>query len=324
MALSEREIGKRQRLMNLTICLLAANRPLSREEIRRAVTDYPQAGSQEAFLRMFERDKTELRSAGIVLETGDSAGQSEGEDLYFIRRSEALLPHLSFTSDEATVLALAGRAWLNSTMGEATQRALGKLRALGADPDPERLAALAAVIAPGLDVPAVFEPIAAAHRSGLRVHFGYHGKARTLEPWAVSSRHGVWYVLGWDVDHGEQRTYRLNRIEGVPTLGAPATTPIPSDFDASAVIACLGAAEIHRARVAIEGEHAPQLRRAAQPLDEPAPWPGYVLYDVDYGREQDFVGLIAAAGEHAVVLDPPEIVAAVVAHLRAVMDGADR
>ena len=65
MAMSRR---KTERLLSLVVCLLSAGRYLTAGQIRDAVPGYPD--SFDAFKRMFERDKDELRELGIPLETG--------------------------------------------------------------------------------------------------------------------------------------------------------------------------------------------------------------------------------------------------------------
>ena len=59
--------AKTERLLNLVICLLYTRQPLSKQRIRAAVPQYGEAASDEAFDRMFERDKDELRDLGIPL-----------------------------------------------------------------------------------------------------------------------------------------------------------------------------------------------------------------------------------------------------------------
>ena len=68
--------AKTERLLNLVICLLYTRRPLSKAKIRDAVPQYGLTASTEAFDRMFERDKDELRDLGIPLVT-------EPVDAYF-------------------------------------------------------------------------------------------------------------------------------------------------------------------------------------------------------------------------------------------------
>ena len=66
---------KTERLLSLVVCLLSARRYLTASQIRDAVPGYPE--SFDAFKRMFERDKDELRELGIPLETGISATADE-------------------------------------------------------------------------------------------------------------------------------------------------------------------------------------------------------------------------------------------------------
>ena len=60
---------KTERLINLTLALLATKRYLKKSEILSNVQGYE--GSQEAKERMFERDKDDLRSLGLEIEVGD-------------------------------------------------------------------------------------------------------------------------------------------------------------------------------------------------------------------------------------------------------------
>ena len=57
--------AKTERLLNLVIALLSTRRPLTKAQLRTAVPHYQQTASDEAFDRMFERDKDELRDLGI-------------------------------------------------------------------------------------------------------------------------------------------------------------------------------------------------------------------------------------------------------------------
>ena len=56
--------------MNLVIALLSTRGYITAERIRTSVAGYADSPSDEAFSRMFERDKNELRDLGIPLETG--------------------------------------------------------------------------------------------------------------------------------------------------------------------------------------------------------------------------------------------------------------
>ena len=61
---------KTERLINLTLALLATKRHLSKSEIFEKIPGYE--GSPETKERMFERDKEELRGLGIQIEVSNS------------------------------------------------------------------------------------------------------------------------------------------------------------------------------------------------------------------------------------------------------------
>ena len=72
-------IDRTERLLNLVICLMAAPVPVPRATIERDIPGYGDAASASAFERMFERDKDELRSMGIPVETvSDASGEVLG------------------------------------------------------------------------------------------------------------------------------------------------------------------------------------------------------------------------------------------------------
>src|SRR3546814_14331160 len=63
-----RKVTKSERLLNLLILLLVQRNPVTKQKIRATIPDYQDA-SDEAFDRMFERDKDELPAIGVPMET---------------------------------------------------------------------------------------------------------------------------------------------------------------------------------------------------------------------------------------------------------------
>ena len=116
--------------MNLVIALLSTRSFITAERIRETVSGYADSPSDEAFSRMFERDKNELRDLGIPLETGrvSSFDPTEG---YRINREAYALPPVELTADEAAAVAMATQLWESPELVTATQGALLKLRAAG-------------------------------------------------------------------------------------------------------------------------------------------------------------------------------------------------
>ena len=122
--------------MNLVIALLSTSSYLTAEKIRKNVAGYSDSASDEAFSRMFERDKNELRDLGIPLETGKMSSFDATEG-YRINQKAYALPPVELTAEESASVAVATQLWQSPEMVTAAQSALLKLRAAGVDVDSE-------------------------------------------------------------------------------------------------------------------------------------------------------------------------------------------
>src|SRR4051812_50194301 len=130
-----------ERLVNLVIALLSTRQYVTAARIRATVPGYePDNGTEradEAFKRMFERDKAELREMGVPLETGRTS-VFDTEDGYRIARADYELPEITLTGEEAAAVGLALRLWGSAPLAGAAQGALVKLKAAGGDGDTPR------------------------------------------------------------------------------------------------------------------------------------------------------------------------------------------
>ena len=223
-----------ERLMNLHILLLGATRFVTKDVIRRACYgEHPAtAAGDEAFERAFERDKDALRQIGAVIEVGSADAYFDDELGYRIPTEQTSLPEIRFESDEAAVLGLAAQVWQQATLAKATGRALAKLKGQGVEIDPSRLEVMAPSIA--ADEPA-FEPLWDAVGKRRQVTFPYQRATETepatrrLQPWGLVRSSGRWYVVGHDVDRGEERVFRLSRIVGpVKATGKSGAYVVPA------------------------------------------------------------------------------------------------
>src|ERR1700724_4540599 len=124
-------ISKIERLMNLVIALLSTRTYIPAERIRRVVAGYADCPTDEAFSRMFERDKNELRDLGIPLETG-RVSRLDATEGYRIKRDAYALPDIELSADEAAAVAVAVQLWESPALITATQGALLRVRAAGA------------------------------------------------------------------------------------------------------------------------------------------------------------------------------------------------
>ena len=195
--------------MNLVIALLSTRTFITAERIRETVSGYADSPSDEAFSRMFERDKNELRDLGIPLETGrvSSLDPTEG---YRINREAYALPPVELTADEAAAVAVATQLWESPEMVTATQGALLKLRAAGVDVDApdvgrrdhRRPRACPACAAPRTCSESCWPRSTPGRRSSSSTAPSRSDPYtdRTVEPWGVVTYRGRWYLVGHDRD----------------------------------------------------------------------------------------------------------------------------
>jgi proteasome accessory factor B len=313
---------KTERLLNLVICLLATRRFLSVSEIRQAVPGYDQGG-EEAFRRMFERDKEELRELGVPLETGTNSAVHEDEPGYRIARRDFELPEITLEPDEAAALGLAVRLWQSAPLAGATRSALLKLRAAGVDAPPAPAALEPRVAA---SEPA-FESCLGAVRDGRPVRFGYRAvgapeaQQRSVEPWGVVSWRGRWYLVGHDTDRGAERVFRLSRIVGeVTPVGEPGTVTPPEDVDLRAMAARMAGEEPRAtAQVSLRPGAGGELRRAATAARPDPDREGWTVVEVGFADPERLADRVTGLGADAVVLSPASARDAVVRRLRSLV-----
>jgi proteasome accessory factor B len=311
-----------ERLLNLVICLLSTRRYLSAQQIREMVPGYGPS-DDDAFRRMFERDKEELRDLGIPLEVGSDTVW-EDEQGYRIAARDYELPEIALTADEAAAIGLAARLWAQAGLAEAASSALMKLRAAGIEADSTGLGELV----PHVDAsePA-FEPLLDALHARKAVRFDYRAgpaaptATRTLDAWGIVSWHGRWYVVGHDRDRGAPRVFRLSRIVGLVRTAGKIGTPMPADVDLRSFIERAYRREPATeatATVAVRPGAAFQLRRWAVQVDDGADdLRGWDLARISYGDLEWMAQGVAGHADDVVALEPPELVDAVVRRLRA-------
>jgi proteasome accessory factor B len=308
--------------------LLSTRRFLTRAEIRSSVEPYWSATTDEAFERMFERDKDDLREMGIPLETGSNSVWDD-EHGYRIRREDYALPPVSFAPDELAVLALASQAWQEATFAGAASGALRRLRSGTADAEEDLLPGVVPRVA--ADDPA-FVPLWRAIRDRYPVTFAYRrgglGEAqrRHLEPWGVVSWRGRWYVVGRDRDRADTRVFRLSRISGVVEPDGPlpdirATVNVPPGVDLRAEVAGMVPDQLaRRARLRVRRDAGRFLRQRAVAIEPDPHRPGdWDVVTVSYIEEERLADEVSRFGADVVVLEPVEVRAAVVRRLHAVL-----
>ena len=223
---------KSERLVNLTIALLATKRFITKSEIFKTVDGYE--GSNDAKERMFERDKDDLRALGIEIEVGSFDPLFSDEAGYRIKQERYQLDLGEISTLEVSLLSLAAGAWKGASLGDAAQRAIVKLRSLGLAVDESSLTGSSPIISnPDKDIATVTRAI--VDRAILKFEYrsrDYEVENREVIPVGVVTRSGHWYLTGVDQDVHEFRTFRFDRIVGsFAVRKGPRDFEIPDNFD---------------------------------------------------------------------------------------------
>ncbi len=250
------------RWFDLMAALLRRRFPVSFADLSREVPAYTHEGTpSETLLRMFERDKDELRAAGIAIETVTSADGDATE--YRLRTESFYLPYLVLaTSVAAPPLATRssgtnyGRVPTLAVLPDETvmlRRAAERVRTLGEPQlvqDAERALRklrydlpeeLAAPAGPPQQGDTTLFPL--LHDGVLRrkqITFTYHSigrgatDARTVEPYGLVYLTGNWYVVAYDPAAQGRRHFRTSRMQNVRINAKAPGTPdfvVPPDFE---------------------------------------------------------------------------------------------
>ncbi|MFJ8867652.1 helix-turn-helix transcriptional regulator [Streptomyces sp. NPDC102473] len=312
-------IAKAERLMNLALCLLGTRRPLSKRELRGSIEAYLEAGSDESFNRMFERDKDDLRELGLVIETVENL---DGDTGYLARRDSNRLPPITLDAEEAAALGLAAKVWQQARLAGAASGALQKLRAAGM-PEAEDAYEVHSALEPRIPVhEAAFEPLMLACRDRRPVTFDYRkGNAarpeqRQVEPWTLECWRGHWYLAGWDRERGAERVFRLSRISGrVRSRAGAFTAPVPDAVTVRETVeSWAGETATRTARIRLRAGSGYPLRSRAISVRDLGD--GWDELEIPYGHGLD--AWLVEFGPDVTVSEPADLRADVMDRLRAV------
>ncbi|WP_068155725.1 helix-turn-helix transcriptional regulator [Rhodococcus phenolicus] len=267
--------------------------------------------------RTVRRDVDKLRDLGYPVDA--TVGVGGGYRL----GAGAEMPPLLLDDEEVVAVAFALQAGANDSVtgiGEAASRALSKLRQVMPSRLRHRLEALEVEVvdrtpvASAVDA-ALLSTIASVCHNHERLRFDYRahdGEAtrREVEPYRLVRSRLRWYLMAWDIERRDWRTFRVDRMEPkIPT--GPRFTPreLPPGGAAEFVARGIrrGAAQV-RVRVLL---HAPFEEIAPKVYDD---WGSVELVDDDScavvldGRSLDAVAKwLYAFDVDFTVLDPPDL-----------------
>ncbi len=303
---------KSERLVNLTIALLATKRYLTKAEIFKNVAGY--SGDAEAKDRMFERDKDDLRSLGITIELGTFDPLFEDEAGYRIKPESYALQLKSLDPLSIALLSQAGKMWREAALGDSAQSGLRKLKSLGIESDIDSLVELTSGTQHAPEqLPELIEAISDRRR----VSFEYldeelASKLRNVEPYRLSNSRGYWYLIGFDTDKQGLRTFRLDRFHSTVSIKGSANS-FEVELTALDNLEALDGDDLLIAKVAVRKGKAPSLRAEAFTTELDIEWD---CLDIPYRNESLLIREVLWAGENAYILDPVHLKEKIVSILK--------
>ena len=302
-----------ERLLNLVVYLLDSPRGVNRAAIRSSIEDYRVSPSNEAFERMFERDKRDLRDLGIPLLTVENPSGAGDNASYSIDQSQYELPEIVLTPQERAVLVVAARAWEQGCLHSAAAQGLRKL---GVATTSQSLPPVATNIGAN---DATFEAVYQAVHDRRSISFAYRNSgaataaARQVDPYVLVSHKGAWYVIGKDAQRDDTRVFRLSRIMGsvefAGEAGSAQTPPVTLvQMDISALIE--PEQDLFSAVLRVRAGAGNAIRRIAHTVSHvDENWDRIWVREVDFDR---FVSQVCGFGPDVVLEEPADMRAAVI------------
>jgi proteasome accessory factor B len=224
MANQANRVKKEDRLFSLILALVSSREGLTKNEILKTVRGYSDIydfNGNTSLDKMFERDKDEIRSMGVIIDTlelPEEEGQTHNIRYSISRRNYDFPEDVSFSSDELTLLNVAANAWREASLSSDSRHALTKIKSLGVSANDPLIG-----VAPQIRTnDRAFAAIEDALENELILTFNYlkpgqsKPQMRTASPLAVLNWGGLWYVLAYDFDAQSERTFLLKRIVSVP------------------------------------------------------------------------------------------------------------
>ncbi len=308
--------AKVERLLNLSAALLSAERPLTAQDIARRVPGYPE--DQASFRRAFERDKDDLRQMGIPLRLVKVPVDGQHVDGYRIPPEEYSLRDPQLEPDELAALHFAVHTVRleGLSSAEAMDRLAGeRLEGVAPPFQAEDGAGPMATVPADARLTALFGALIDRHP----VRFTYNGLSRVVEPYRLDFERGRWYLSGFDRERGENRSFRVERIEGEPTVAVAETFERPAQPHPGVKLRSwqLGGGDPVWAELAIDPDQAVAARHdlgADSEIGSDAA--GRARFRVEVRNPDAFRGLVLTFLDHAEVISPPELRADVVSWLR--------
>lgn len=299
-----------ERVLNLLIYLLESPHPVTADDVRRTVAGYDEQ-TDDAFHRMFERDKDVLRRLGVPIKR-EALDAWEIDFGYTVDPDEYAIPDPKLTQEERVALSVAARmvrlggspAGLDALLKLGGMERGGGLEPLGADlgAEAERLGELFGAIT--------------ERRS---IAFTYRGNARSLDPYGMAHRRGHWYLVGAGPEG--DRMYRIDRIEALEVGETANAFNKPRAFNVKTLMDTqpweTGRDTEVEATVHFDAEVAWWAARTLG-LEDPG---GDLITSVPVTNRDALIGWVLSFGDSAEIVAPDDLRAEVRSRVGAAMEG---
>lgn len=271
----------------------------------------------EVDARTVRRDIDRLRELGYAVEA--SPGLGGGYQL----KAGSSLPPVLLDDEEAVAVAVAVRA-AASSIGKMEETAVGLLAKLD-QLLPLRLRKRASALhsvtislarpeaAPSIDV---LTQIACACRDRLKLRIGYRDRggnvsSRVIEPMRLVHTGRLWYLVAWDSQREDWRTFRMDRVQRLASTGAQfSPREFPGDVAAYVSRSITQVPYRYRMRIRLQGPVAELARRipswcgVLEALDEES-----CTLSTGADSIEALAAQVALTGADFEILEPPECLA---------------
>jgi predicted DNA-binding transcriptional regulator YafY len=316
------------RQLSLISYLMAERRPVTAPEIRRDVEGYS-AMNEDAFARRFYADRSELEALGIQLSVDKPVEGLAEQENYSLPPENFHLPAIEFSDAELaglqTALSLLDGefAYAEPLRLALQQISWGRSNPLQA-PEQRSIALGITASAGGHELSQRLAKIETAIFRRKTIVFDYYTMqrdelgARKVDPYQLLFQGGQFYLVGRAHERDAIRVFRLSRIRGKVAYASKAEHDFqrPDDFDPRAYANRIqwqfgdpvGTAEVRIGETIgwqIErhfGRYG-EMRRIDDGTDS-----GDRIFTTEYADPRQVVAWVLGLGEHARLVDPPELV----------------
>jgi proteasome accessory factor B len=299
--------SKTERLLDLTMALLASKGYLSKEKIFEQIPGYE--GELSAKERMFERDKDDLRNMGIEIDVGSNDPLFDDELGYRIDPKVYYLDIPDLEPKELLYLNLIDRIFASSENFKNLGGAVNKIAALGYELQEM----------PALDLPVEneslikrVETLTTAILQEKWVNFSYwtqESQLRKIFPRKIVFQWQDWYLIGQE--NNSLKTFRLTRILSEIAIDTKAQKPSLLDLDETS--------SIYQAKISVKSDRCHLLRANASSIVEGAK--GEDKLEINFDSEEAALRDLLWSLPDAKPISPPSLVARYQAAVRRLADG---